>query len=60
LRPGDEDGDPDDPEEGKTKKSSAGNKKGVYCRVKIFIVTVSASFSYLGYPGLNLSLETDF
>ncbi|XP_021921063.1 general transcription factor IIF subunit 1 isoform X2 [Zootermopsis nevadensis] len=27
LRPGDEDGDPEDPEEGKTKKSSAGNKK---------------------------------
>jgi hypothetical protein len=28
LRPGDEDGDPEDPEEGKTKKSSAGSKKG--------------------------------
>ncbi|PNF20227.1 hypothetical protein B7P43_G16184 [Cryptotermes secundus] len=27
LRPGDEDGDPEDPEEGKTKKSSAGSKK---------------------------------
>jgi hypothetical protein len=41
LRPGDEDGDPEDPEEGKTKKSSAGNKKGVYCRVKVFTVMIS-------------------
>jgi hypothetical protein len=31
---GDEDGDLEDPEEGKTKKSSAGNKKGVCCTVK--------------------------
>jgi hypothetical protein len=35
LRPGDEDGDPEDPEEGKTKKSSAGSKKGAYLTVKI-------------------------
>jgi hypothetical protein len=59
LRPGDEDGDPEDPEEGKTKKSSAGNKKGMYYRVKIFIVMISASASCLGYPGMNLSLATN-
>jgi hypothetical protein len=31
MRSGDEDGDLEDPEEGKTKKTSAGSKKGV-CR----------------------------
>jgi hypothetical protein len=35
LRPGDEDGDPEDPEEGKTKKSSAGSKKGAYLTVNM-------------------------
>jgi len=29
MRSGDEDGDLEDPEEGKTKKSSGGSKKGV-------------------------------
>lgn len=33
MRSGDEDGDLEDPEEGKTKKSSAANKKGVCCSV---------------------------
>jgi hypothetical protein len=35
MRSGDEDGDLEDPEEGKTKKSSAGSKKGVYHTVTI-------------------------
>jgi hypothetical protein len=35
MRSGDEDGDLEDPEEGKTKKSSAGSKKGVCHTVTI-------------------------
>jgi len=51
LRPGDEDGDPEDAEEGKPKKPSAGNKKGVYYTVKIFMS------SYLGDVGFESQSE---